>query len=131
MSKPSLVFTKGEGMNAITIGMPLIKDLSVNHYKGRRRDGGEYVKKPVAKWMEDMGWILKPYHLEDWKLPLTVKCDIVQADKRVRDCSNFAKVVLDSLEELTGINDVNFRWVDGQILYGEHAELVITIMEGE
>ncbi len=117
-------------MNEVKIGMPLIKDLSVNHYKGRRRDGGEYVKKPVAKWMEDMGWILKPYHLEDWKLPLTVRCDIVQSDKRTRDISNYSKVVLDAIEDLTGINDTNYRWVDGDPSYGEHAELVLTISEG-
>lgn len=116
-------------MNTITIGMPLIKDLSVNNYKGRRRDGGEFVKKPIKDWQETMGWILKPYHLEDWKLPLTVKCDIVQNDKRVRDISNMAKVCLDSLEDLTGINDVNYRWVDGEILHGEHAELILTLTE--
>ena len=104
-------------------------DLSVNHYKGRRRDGGEYVKKPVAKWMEDLGWILKSSHLEDWKLPLTVRCDIVQADKRTRDISNFSKVCLDSIEEYTGINDTNYRWVDGEIFYSEHAELILTITE--
>ena len=114
----------------VKIGMPLIKDLSVNHYKGRRRGGGEYVKRHVTDWKDQLGWILKPYHLEDWKLPLTVKCDLIQNDRRTRDISNFSKVVLDAIEELTGINDTNFRWVDGQILYGEHAELVITITEG-
>jgi len=114
----------------ITIGMPLINDLSCNHYLGRRRDGGYYVKRHVADWKDELGWKLKPHHMEDWKLPLIVRCDIVQADKRTRDPSNFAKVCLDSIEDTTGINDVNMRWVDGSISYGEYAKLVITIKEG-
>ena len=114
-------------MNRVIIEMPLIKDLSVNHYRGRRRDGGEYVKKSVSDWKETMGWLLKPYHLEDWKLPLTVKCDIVQADKRTRDISNFSKVVLDAIEDLTGINDTNYRWHDGHSKIDSTREPILLI----
>ena len=116
-------------MNTITIGMPLIKDLSCNHYKGRRRDGGEFVKKPIKDWQETLGWLLKPYHLEDWNLPLTVRCDVVQDDKRVRDVHNYFKVVCDAIEELLGINDTNYKTEAGVPTFGEHAELVITIKE--
>ncbi len=36
------------------IKMPYINDLSVNHYLGRRRDGGYYVKPEVKNWKEEL-----------------------------------------------------------------------------
>ena len=117
-------------MRTIIIEMPLIKDLSVNHYLGKRKGGGFYVKKSVKEWQEELGWLIKSHHVEDWNLPLKVTCDVVQDDKRTRDISNFSKVVLDAIEELTGINDTNFRWQDGSILYTEDdPKLVIEITE--
>jgi len=117
-------------MNEVTIIMPYIgKVLSVNHYRGRRRDGGEYVKSETRDWMEELGWKIKMYHIEDWSLPLHVTCSGVFKDKRsTPDLSNLSKVILDAIEETTGINDVNYRWHDGTISYGE-PELVIEIKE--
>ncbi len=102
-------------MKSITIEMPYIKDLSVNHYLGRRRGGGYYVKKEVKAWGEELGWLIKTQHIEDWKLPLHVTCDGQFADARsAPDLSNLSKVILDAIEETTGINDRDMRWHDGE-----------------
>lgn len=116
-------------MNTVTVVMPLIRDLSVNHYLGRRRGGGYYVKPEITKWKETLGWLLKTSHIEDWKLPLTVRCDIVQNDKRTRDAHNYFKVSCDAIEELTGINDTNYLTESGVITYSDRAELIITVTE--
>ena len=125
-------------MNSITIGMPLISNLSVNHYLGRRKGGGYYVKPEVKQWQETLGWLIRECELKqdtritDWNLPLTVKCDIVQNDKRVRDAHNYFKVVCDAIEEATGINDTSYLTEAGIPKYDKDAkaELVITIKEG-
>ena len=104
-------------------------DLSVNHYLGRGKHGKPYVKSSVVAWKAELGWLLKTYHLEDWKLPLSVTCSGRFKDKRVPDLSNLSKVILDSIEEVTGINDRNMRWHDGTVEYGEPPVLWITIQE--
>ncbi len=107
-------------------------NLSVNHYLSRRRDGGYYVKPEVKDWKLEFGWLLKKLHLEDWKLPLQVKCDATFKDERSAcDISNLSKICLDSIEEVTGINDSNFRWHDGdrKIDKNQEPHLLITISE--
>ena len=118
-------------MKSVAIGMPYIgKVLSVNHYLGKRRDGGFYVKQEVKNWQEMLGWLIKSSHIEEWKLPLTVRCDGVFKDKRSQpDLSNLSKVVLDAIEETTGVNDRDMRWQDGDVSYGDEARLIITIQE--
>lgn len=109
-----------------------IPDLSVNHYLGRRRGGGYYVKHEVKEWMEDLGWLIKTQHIEDWKLPLRVTCDGQFVDARsAPDLSNLSKVILDAIEETTGINDRDMRWHDGSrlIIKGAEPSLTITIEE--
>lgn len=98
--------------------------ISANHYKYR---GGIYTKPEAKAFMTELGWKIKPYHIEDWKLPLTVRCDGVFKDKRsTPDLSNLSKVILDAIEEATGINDRNMRWQDGDISFGE-PKIIITI----
>ena len=109
----------------ITIPMPYIgKELSVNHYKH-----GFFTKREVKDWMEALGWLIKPHHIEDWKRPLRVICDGHFKDKRsTPDLSNLSKVILDAIEEATGVNDREMRWQDGEIYQGEPT-LMITIKE--
>ena len=115
-------------MREIKITMPLIPNLSVNHYLIKAKHGF-FKRKDVVAWQEALGWQIKTSHIEDWKLPLTVRCDLVQSDNRTRDISNFSKAVLDAIEETTGINDNLFRWMDGDITKGTEAQLIITIRE--
>ena len=104
--------------------------ISVNHYLGRRRDGGYYVKPEAKAWMEYLGWLILPYHLEEWELPLTVKCDGWFKDKRsTPDLSNLSKCTLDAIEETTGINDRFIRWEDGKPGIADIPVLRITIRE--
>jgi len=107
--------------------MPYIgKVLSVNHYK---HAGGQYTKKEVLAWMEELGWLIKGSHIEEWDLPLEVRCDGTFKDKRNQpDLSNLSKVILDAIEETTGVNDRDMRWRDGDVNYGEPG-LLITIKE--
>jgi len=109
----------------VTVEMPYIgKILSVNHYKHFW-----YTKRETRDWMELLGWKIKTSHIEDWKLPLKVRCDGRFKDKRNQpDLSNLSKVVMDSLEEASGVNDRDMRWEDGNVTYGEPM-LWITIKE--
>lgn len=118
----------------LTFSMPYIKDLSVNHYLGRRKGGRYYVKQEVKEWMEELGWKIKLAHIEDWRLPLQVTCFGMFKDKRsTPDLSNLSKVTLDAIEEVTGINDRDMRWHDGDIKHDKTglgvAYLTITIEE--
>ncbi len=113
--------------------MPYIGScLSVNHYLGRRRNGGYYVKEETKNWKEELGWLIKKLHLEDWKLPLEVTCSATfHSEQRACDVANFSKVILDIIEEVTGINDANFRWRDGTRTIDKNCDpyLLITIQE--
>ena len=113
----------------IKIVMPYIgSDLSVNHFKY-----GYYTKKTTKDWMEALGWQIKTHHIEDWKLPITVRCDGVFKDKRsCPDLSNLAKICLDAIEGACGVNDRYYRWQDGTITINKTQEphLILTITEG-
>ncbi len=101
-------------MNSITVQMEYIgKELSCNHYKF-----GYFTKRVVKAWMDELGWLIKLEHIEDWKLPLTVQCSGQFKDKRSQpDLSNLSKVILDAIEETTGVNDRDMRWRDGRVTY--------------
>ena len=82
--------------------------------------------------MEDLGWVIKTAHVEDWKLPLQVTCSGRFKDKRsTPDLSNLSKCTLDAIEECTGVNDRDMRWHDGDITYGDDPRLFITIEEAK
>ncbi|KKL83966.1 hypothetical protein LCGC14_1969460 [marine sediment metagenome] len=121
-------------MNKVVIEMPYIGSvLSVNHYLGRNRHGGVYVKAGAKEWGWELGWKIKQYHIEDWKLPLHVTCDGQFVDARsAPDLSNLSKVTLDAIEETTGVNDRDMRWHDGErtLKKDEPPYLRITIEEG-
>ena len=103
--------------------------ISVNHYKFK---GGIYTKPEAKAWQEELGWAVKGLHLEDWKLPLKVTCSGRFKDKANQpDLSNLSKCTLDALEETTGINDRDMRWIDGTVEYGEPPVLWITIEEAD
>ena len=105
---------------------------SVNHYLGRRKGGGYYVKPEAKQFMETIGWLVKPFHLEDWQLPIHITCNGKFKDARsMPDLSNLSKCVMDSVQEATDINDVNFRWHDGSIILkkDETPELQIIFRE--
>lgn len=88
--------------------------ISVNHYLGRRKDGGSYIKADAKDWIEQFQWLLKRCHLDDFTLPLVVSCSgFFKSEKNAPDLSNLSKVILDSIEGITGINDKNMRWHDG------------------
>ena len=101
--------------------------ISVNHYKYA---GGIYTKSEAKSFMAELGWLIKSSHIEEGKLPLAVRCDGVFKDKRNQpDLSNLSKVILDAIEETTGVNDRDMRWQDGDVTYGNEPTLTITISE--
>ena len=116
-----------------TVCIPYPGDcISVNHYRGRTRDGRDYVKPEARSWMESLGWMIKLHHIEDWRLPLTVTCSGVFLNAICRpDLSNLSKCILDAIEDATGINDREMLWRDGTAGYGSLPELTITIEEAE
>ena len=119
-------------MREIKIVMPLIPNLSVNHYliKSKR---GVFKRKEIKSWQDALGWQIAVHHLADWNLPIHIKCDLIQDDNRTRDISNFSKVVMDAIEEQCGVNDTNYRWSDGDVFirHDEEPTILITIREGE
>jgi hypothetical protein len=119
----------------IVVGMPYPGGvISVNHYKGRRKDGREYVKSDARSWMEMLGWLIKTEHIEEWALPLHVTCSgTFRSENEAPDLSNLSKCTLDAIEEVTGLNDRDFRWHDGDrvIDAGNRPELTITIEESK
>ena len=118
---------------SVSIGMYYPgSDISGNHYRGRRRDGGEYVKDTARNWMDALGWLIKMYHIEEWRLPLSVTCSGTFRDENnAPDLSNLSKCTLDAIEEVTGVNDRDMRWHDGERTIDPSAtpELIITIEE--
>jgi hypothetical protein len=106
--------------------------ISVNHYLGRRKDGGYYVKEDTRIWKTELGWLLKKLHLEDWQPPLEVTCSATfHSEHRACDLSNFSKIINDTIEDTTGINDKFIHWHDGTrtINPKEDPHLIITISE--
>lgn len=110
--------------------------ISVNHYlgRGKKKDGGtrQYVKPETKDFMNELGWLIKQYHIEDWVLPLEVTCDGIFKDLRsAPDLSNLSKVICDAIEEVTGVNDKNFRWHDGERVIDKSRKpyLLVTIRE--
>ncbi len=100
--------------------------ISVNHYKH-----GYYTKLETKTWMDELGWKVKSAHLEDWRLPLSIRCDGRFKDRANQpDLSNLSKVILDALQEASGVNDRDMRWQDGDVSYGEPPTLTITITAG-
>lgn len=119
----------------ITVGMPYPGDvISVNHYLGARRDGGHYVKQEAQAWMDMLGWVIKQWHIEEWKLPLSVTCDgRFKDENHAPDLSNLCVCTLNAIQEVTGTNDKHFRWHDGTRTFNKDMapELKITIEEAE
>ena len=103
--------------------------ISVNHYLGKRKGGGFYVKPETKEWIVEFQWLLKRCHIEDCSLPLEITCSGYFKDARsAPDLSNLSKVVLDAIQEPTGLNDKDFRWHDGKREIGyKDPYLLITI----
>ncbi len=109
-------------------------EISVNHYLGRRKGGGYYIKPEATEWKTEFQWLLKHCHLEDYRLPLEVTCSGWFKDERsAPDLSNLSKIIMDSIQELIHINDSNFRWHDGTRNIGvkEEPYLIIAFSERE
>jgi len=105
--------------------------ISVNHCLGKRKGGGYYVKPETKAWKEEFQWLLKKCHLEEFKLPLEVTCSgWFKNERAAPDLSNLSKIIMDSIQELTGVNDKDFRWRDGDRTIGaKEPFLLITIRE--
>jgi Holliday junction resolvase RusA-like endonuclease len=90
--------------------------ISCNHYLGRDREGNQFVRREARSWMDELGWAIKSWHIEEWRLPLIVTCDGVFLDESHRpDLSNLSKCTLDAIEDITGKNDKDFLWHDGTV----------------
>ena len=101
--------------------------ISINHSKYR---GGIYTKPEARTFRDTLAWLVKSQHIEGWKLPLTVRCDGVFKNKQNQpDLSNLCTIILNGIEDGSKINDRDMRWQDGDVSYGERAELIITITE--
>ena len=104
--------------------------ISVNHYKGRRRDGGTYTKREAQAFMDELGWAIKSLHLEDWRLPLEITCNGYFRHWGVApDLSNLSKVICDAIQEASGVNDKDFRWRDGERLAGYKDPYLLIIIK--
>lgn len=110
------------------IKMPYIKNLSVNHYKF---NGGKFTKPEVKEWMNDLVVLIKNCHVTDWKLPLKVTISGTFKDGRIPDTHNILKIICDSVEDATGLNDKFYSTETTQPVIDKKQEpnLVIRIEE--
>ncbi len=117
--------------DSVRIDYPGADGCSVNHYLGRRAGGGFYVKPEAVAFKQELQWLLKHCHLEDYKLPLEVRCDgYFKNERSAPDLSNLSKVIMDSIQDLIFVNDKEYRWHDGKRVIGEkNPYLLITISE--
>lgn len=100
--------------------------ISVNHYKN-----GYYTKPETRNFMEELGWLIKMSHVENWKRPLSVTCSGRFKDARsAPDLSNLSKVILDAIQEVSGVNDRDMRWHDGERTLGEAKPVLIITISG-
>ena len=105
-------------MPSITVGMHYIGgDLSVNRYKW-----GRFTKPVVKEWMRDLALVIRVVVSAQGSVftpPITVTVGGCFRDKRSSpDLHNLHKVIGDALEDGLGINDKEFRFVDGESSYG-------------
>ena len=103
--------------------------ISCNHYKYK---GGIYTKPEAKAFMDELGWLLKTSHIEGWNLPISVTCSGKFKDKRSQpDLHNLLKVICDSIEDVTGINDKYYHTSTGESIIDKTKEptLFITIEE--
>ena len=105
--------------------------ISCNHYLGRNMHGGTYVKPEARVWMTELGWMIAHLHIEDWAFPIDILCSGHFKDSRsAPDLSNLSKCTCDAIQDITGHNDKDFRWHDGNRIIGEpEPYLLITIRE--
>ena len=117
--------------DSVKIDYPGADGCSVNHYLGRRSGGGYYVKPEAVAFKQELQWLFKHCHLEDYKLPLSVTCDgYFKNERNAPDVSNLSKVIMDSIQDLIFVNDKEYRWHDGKRVIGEkNPYLLITISE--
>ena len=83
--------------------------ISENHAYGRRKGGGTYLKPEAKAWGEKLGWFAKMYHVETWDLPITVRISGTFKDKRSCPDLQNLKIVWDSIENVTKLNDRDYR----------------------
>jgi Holliday junction resolvase RusA-like endonuclease len=109
------------------IMMEYFTNLSVNHYKYY---GTEFTKQEVKDWMADFFWVLscmgKQRNINWHDYRLTVRLDGKFKDNRQPDLHNFLKIVCDSVEDATFINDRLYAVECGVPEIGE-PQLMITI----
>ena len=122
-------------MKKKTVEMPYPGSvISVNHYLGRNKAGDTYVKAEASAWMRMLGWQIKTSHIEDWKLPVTVIVSGTFRDTRsCPDIHNLLKCTCDAIEEVTGINDRNYKTETKEPVIDNTTDpvLKITIKESE
>lgn len=119
-------------MKEVLVSMPYIGAvLSVNHFKIR----GRFTRRETKDWMMVLSERIrmqsyKQYKRQKWQTPLEVIVSARFENKRSSpDLHNLAKVILDSVEAATGVNDKEIRYRDGNVIYGKDPELYITVRE--
>ena len=109
------------------IQMEYLPELSVNHYK---HFGTGFTKSAVKRWMEDLSGGLyymgreRGIRWPDYKI--TVRIDAFFKYNRVADVHNFLKIVCDSVEDCTLVNDKLYATECGTPEIGE-PKLIITV----
>ena len=110
------------------------KIISVNHYKFN----GRWTKPEAKSWMNALHLLIKmeTNKLLDasrkWQSPLRVTLSGRFRNKREQpDLHNLSKVILDTVEDATDVNDKYIRWSDGDATISKALEpmLFITIEE--
>lgn len=82
--------------------------ITENHYLGRNGHHS-YMKPEAQEWKNDLIWEIKRCGIQDWQSPL--KVTISGTFKNLRETADLQnmKIIFDSVQEATGLNDKFFR----------------------
>ena len=119
-------------METVEVMMPYIGNcLSVNHYMGRRKDGGTYLKKETKEWMGLLTMLMRDRMAgKEPTKPIYISVWYQFKDRRSAcDPNNLHKVIADALQPVLG-NDKDFSFIDHPIIYEKDKDPSIWIFVG-
>lgn len=113
----------------VEVKMPYIGScLSVNHYQGRRRGGGTFIKPETKEWMGLLTSLMRQkMKNKTFEKPVYITVRYTFKDRRCScDPNNLHKVIADALQPVFG-NDKDFCFIDTPPVYNKGCDPVIVV----
>lgn len=82
--------------------------ITENHYLGRNGKAS-YIKPGAKEWAQDLIFLINRCGIKDWKLPLKITVSGVFKNDRERCDLHNLKILYDSIQKATGLNDKDYH----------------------